>query len=75
MSKPTASKITQTISIDQLVTGMYVKSFSDNSSLNIKSEGYISSDKSITQLRNANITQLVIVPAKQKQTVNVEKVF
>jgi putative nucleotidyltransferase with HDIG domain len=75
MSKPTDSEITQTISIDQLVTGMYVKSFSDNSSLNIKSEGYISSDKSITQLRKANITQLVIVPAKQKQTVNVEKIF
>ena len=73
MSKSPASEITQTISIDQLVTGMYVKSFSDNSSLNIKSEGYISSDKSITQLRKANITQLVIIPAKQKQTVNVEK--
>lgn len=75
MSKSTTSEITQTISIDQLVTGMYVKSFSDNSSLNIKSEGYISSDKSITQLRKANISQLVIIPAKQKQTVNVEKVF
>ncbi len=42
MSKSTVSEITQTISIDQLVTGMYVKSFSDNSSVNIKSEGYIS---------------------------------
>jgi len=75
MSKSATNEITKTISIDQLKTGMYVKSFSNNASLNIKSEGYISSDKSISQLRKANITQLVIVPEKEKQTVNIEKVF
>jgi len=75
MSKSTTSETTKTISIEQLKTGMYVKSFANNSKLNIKSEGYISSDKSISQLRKANITQLVIVPEKEKQTVNIEKVF
>jgi len=75
MSKSESSEVTQKITIDQLKTGMYVKSFSDNATLNIKSEGYISSDKSITQLRKANITQLVIVPEKQKKTMNVEKTF
>jgi len=54
---------------------MYVKSFSGNDNLNIKSEGYISSDKSIQQLRKANITQLIIVPEKEKQTLNTEKVL
>jgi putative nucleotidyltransferase with HDIG domain len=75
MLKSTTSETTQTISIDQLNPGMYVKSFSDNKNLNIKSEGYISCAESIAQLRKANITHLVIVPEKQKQTVNVEKVF
>jgi len=75
MSKPVTSETTKTISIDQLKTGMYVKSFSNNKSLNIKSEGYISCDKSITQLRKAKISHLVIVPEKEKQTVNIEKVF
>jgi putative nucleotidyltransferase with HDIG domain len=75
MSESTTSETTQTITIDQLNPGMYVKSFSNNKNLNIKSEGYISCTESITQLRNANITHLVIVPEKQKQTVNVEKVF
>ena len=75
MSKTEASEVTQTITIDQLKTGMYVKSFSDNATLNIKSEGYISSEKSITQLRKANITQLVIIPEKQKKTMNIEKIF
>jgi putative nucleotidyltransferase with HDIG domain len=75
MLKSTTSETTQTITIDQLNPGMYVKSFSNNKNLNIKSEGYISCTETITQLRNANITHLVIVPEKQKQTVNVEKVF
>ena len=75
MSKITTSEITEIISIDQLKPGMYVKSFSDNNHLSIKSEGYISCLESITQLRNADIVQLVIVPDKEKQTVNVEKVF
>jgi putative nucleotidyltransferase with HDIG domain len=75
MSKSLASETTKTISIDQLKPGMYVKSFSDSSSLNIKSEGYISCDESITQLRKAKISHLVIVPEKEKQTVNIEKVF
>jgi putative nucleotidyltransferase with HDIG domain len=75
MAKPAPSETTKTISINQLKPGMYVKSFSDNGKLNIKSEGYISSDESITQLRKAKITQLVIVPSKEKQTINIEKVF
>lgn len=75
MAKPASSEKTQTISINQLKPGMYVKSFSDNSKLNIKSEGYISSEKSIFQLRKANITQLVIVPEKAKNNVNIEKVI
>jgi len=66
---------TQTITIDELIPGMYVKSFSDNAKLNIKSEGYISCQESISQLRKANIASLVIVPEKQKQSVNVDKVF
>jgi HD-GYP domain-containing protein (c-di-GMP phosphodiesterase class II) len=66
---------TETITIDQLEAGMYVKSFSDNENHNIKSEGYISCEENITQLRNANIVSLVIVPEKQKQTVNLDKVF
>lgn len=69
------SEITETITIDQLEAGMYVKSFSDNANLNIKSEGYISCEENITQLRNANIVSLVIVPEKQKATVNLENVF
>ena len=68
-------EITETITIDQLEAGMYVKSFSDNANLNIKSEGYISCEESITQLRNAKIVSLVIVPEKQKQTVNLDNVF
>jgi len=75
MPKSTLSETTKTITIDQLKTGMYVKSFSGNDNLNIKSEGYISSDKSIQQLRKANITQLIIVPEKEKQTLNTEKVL
>jgi putative nucleotidyltransferase with HDIG domain len=75
MSKSVSSETTKTISIDQLKPGMYVKSFSDSSSLNIKSEGYISCEESITQLRKAKISHLVIVPEKEKQTVNIEKVF
>ncbi|NQZ22347.1 MAG: HD-GYP domain-containing protein [Colwellia sp.] len=75
MSKSVTSETTKNISIDQLKPGMYVKSFSDNSNLNIKSEGYISCQESITQLRKAKISHLVIVPEKEKQTVNIEKVF
>ncbi|TWX54089.1 HD-GYP domain-containing protein [Colwellia hornerae] len=75
MSKIIPSEITETISIDQLKPGMYVKSFSDNKNLKIKSEGYISCHESITQLRNADIVQLVIVPDKEKQTVNVVSAF
>lgn len=69
------SEITETITIDQLQAGMYVKSFSDNGNLNIKSEGYISCEENITQLRNANIVSLVIVPEKQKEAVNLDNVF
>jgi putative nucleotidyltransferase with HDIG domain len=69
------NELTETITIDQLEAGMYVKSFTDNDNLNIKSEGYISCEESITQLRNANIVSLVTVPEKQKQTVNLDKVF
>lgn len=70
-----SSEITETITIDQLEAGMYVKSFSDNVNLNIKSEGYISCEENITQLRNANIVSLVIVPEKQKAAVNLDNVF
>lgn len=66
---------TVTITIDQLIPGMYVQSFSDDSKINIKSEGYISCEESIKQLRNANISHLVIVPEKQRKTINVEKAF
>ncbi|MCO4797847.1 MAG: HD-GYP domain-containing protein [Colwelliaceae bacterium] len=66
---------TQSITIDQLKAGMYVKSFSDAENNTIKSEGYISCQESITQLRKANITTLVIVPNRQKQAVNLDKVF
>jgi putative nucleotidyltransferase with HDIG domain len=67
--------VTQSITIDQVITGMYVVSFTDNENIHIKSEGYISCQESITQLRKANITHLVVVPEKQKQSVNIEKVF
>lgn len=66
---------TKSITIDQLEAGMYVKSFSDSDNNIIKSEGYISCQESITQLRKAHITTLVIVPDKQKQAVNLDKVF
>ncbi|MEW6990877.1 HD-GYP domain-containing protein [Colwelliaceae bacterium 6441] len=66
---------TLTISIDQLEPGMYVQSFTDGANLTSKSEGYISCQESITQLRKANIVTLIVVPEKQKQTVNLEKVF
>jgi putative nucleotidyltransferase with HDIG domain len=75
MSKPTSSETTKVISIDQLKPGMYVKSFSNKKNLTIKSEGYISCMESITQLRKANIVDIVILPEKEKQTVNVEKIF
>lgn len=75
MSKPPKIVATSTISIEQLKPGMYVKSFSNNKNITIKSEGYISSEETIAQLRKANITQLVILPEKEKQTINIEKAF
>ncbi|MDO6445538.1 HD-GYP domain-containing protein [Colwellia sp. 1_MG-2023] len=67
-----ASKV---ISIEQLKVGMYIKSFSDSSNLSIKSEGYISCEEQITQLQNARVTTLVIIPEKQQQTVNLASVL
>ncbi len=65
---PTDSTIKQQkIPLSQLVVGMYVLSvFTKKKWLNIKSEGYILKESSITKLKSANITHVEIDPSRTK---------
>jgi len=74
MSDTSSSSSFETITIDQLTPGMYVVSISDSNNIKIKSEGYVSCDEGIKQLKKAKIITLVIDPNKQKQTIKVEQV-
>lgn len=65
----------QTIELSKLKLGMYVVSIVDDSNIEIKSEGYISQQESITQLKKARITSVVVDPSRQKKIEQIDKVF
>lgn len=62
------------ISIDELVPGMYVeKVIEQTGKLKIKTEGYVRSDKTISQLRRSGILTLEIDPSKTLQAQKAEE--
>lgn len=65
----------QTLPISQLTLGMYVVAIIDDIDIEIKSEGYITQQESIKQLKKANITTVVVDPNKQKKAEQVDRVF
>jgi len=73
-ASPKNKDLTQ-ISIEQLSLGMYVVSITDSDNLEIKSEGYISHQESITQLKKARITSVIVDPNKQKKIEQIDQVF
>lgn len=64
----------ETITIDQLTAGMYVMSICDSNNIKIKSEGYVSCQESIKQLKQAKIIALIVDPNRQKQTIQLDRV-
>ena len=59
----------QKITINQLKPGMYVLSVrTKGKSVNVKSEGYISSKENIQKLIKAGITHLTVDPSRQKKS-------
>jgi putative nucleotidyltransferase with HDIG domain len=61
------TKTVEKIALNQLKVGMYVLSiFTENKDLNVKSEGYILKEASITNLKKANITHVKIDPSRTK---------
>lgn len=65
----------QKIRLADLILGMYVTSVFDRNNKEIHSEGYISSQKSLNQLINANISAVIVDPVKQKHVDNIDRVF
>lgn len=75
MGVPDKDHSLQTIKIDQLSLGMYVVSIVDDSNLEMKSEGYISQQESIIQLKKARIISVVVDPSRQKKAEQIDRVF
>ena len=67
--------IEETISIEKLVLGMYVKAVIKRDGEKVNNEGYILTPKSIDNLRHAQIDKVVILPEKTKSIEKVDKVF
>lgn len=66
-------KKSQKIPLNQLKVGMYVLSvFTTSKGLNVKSEGYILKESSITEIKGSNITHVEIDPSRTKKN-NTEK--
>ena len=66
----------QKITINQLKPGMYVLSVrTKGKSVNVKSEGYISSKENIQKLIKAGITHLTVDPSRQKKAEKTDKIL
>ena len=73
LSKPSSDF--QTIDIENLLIGMYVISIIDHNHYTIESEGYITNQESINQLKKAHIILVVIDPIKTKKIDKIDRVF
>ena len=66
----------QKITVNQLEPGMYVLSVRiKGKSVNVKSEGYISSKENIQKLIKAGITHLTVDPSRQKKVEKIDKIL
>ncbi|GHF85079.1 HD-GYP domain-containing protein [Thalassotalea marina] len=65
----------ETISVSDLVVGMYVVAITDSENLEIKSEGYVNSANTIRQLQRAKIKQVCVDPSRQKKVENIDRVL
>ncbi|NQY48328.1 MAG: HD-GYP domain-containing protein [Colwellia sp.] len=66
----------QKITVNQLEPGMYVLSVrTKGKSVNVKSEGYISSKENIQKLIKAGITHLTVDPSRQKKAEKTDKIL
>ena len=66
----------QKITVNQLEPGMYVLSVRiKGKSVNVKSEGYISSKENIKKLIKAGITHLTVDPSRQKKVEKIDKIL
>jgi len=65
----------ETITLKQLQLGMYVVEIIDTSDIKIKSEGYITNQESINQLKKARIVTVTVDPSKQKSADKIDRVF
>ena len=66
----------QKITVNQLKPGMYVLSVrTKGKSVNVKSEGYISSKENIQKLIKAGITHLTVDPSRQKKAEKTDKIL
>ena len=66
----------QKITVNQLEPGMYVLSVRiKGKSVNVKSEGYISSKENIKKLIKAGITHLTVDPSRQKKVEKTDKIL
>ena len=75
MSKNEGSS-NQKITVNQLDPGMYVLSVrTKGKSVNVKSEGYISSKENIQKLIKAGITHLTVDPSRQKKVEKIDKIL
>lgn len=66
----------QKITVNQLEPGMYVLSVRiKGKSVNVKSEGYISSKENIQKLIKAGITHLTVDPSRQKKAEKTDEIL
>ena len=66
----------QKITVNQLEPGMYVLSVrTKGKSVNVKSEGYISSKENIQKLIKAGITHLTVDPSRQKKAEKTDEIL
>ncbi len=66
----------QKITVSQLEPGMYVLSVrTKGKAVNIKSEGYISSNENVQKLIKVGVTHLTVDPSRQKKAEKVDKIL
>lgn len=65
----------KSINVEQLALGMYVKAVLKGNGERINNEGYLLTSRSIENLRNSGIKELIVVPEKAKKVEKIDKVF
>ncbi|OKY25050.1 HD-GYP domain-containing protein [Thalassotalea sp. PP2-459] len=75
MASSNSQAILEKIPLSNLTLGMYVTSIIDNDNIEIKSEGYVSDQETINQLKKANVCYVIVDTTKQKSVEKIDRVL